>query len=64
MKKKRRWYWYLGLVLVIAWVVSELVTLRIFSYPLEIAQDHLRGGIYVATKFAVLGVGVWLMIKK
>jgi len=59
----KKWYWVLGLAMVICWVIYDLLLLKIFGFPLMIAKDPIGGSGYVIGNFAFLGVGIWLMIK-
>ena len=59
----KKWYWGLGLGLVVSWAVYELLLLQIFSIPVRIFEDPWSGSGYAIGCFAWLGAGIWLMIK-
>jgi len=60
----KRWYWWFGICLVIMWGIYDIILFNIWRFPLMIAEDPLRGSIYVVSNFSVLVLGIWLMTIK
>lgn len=54
-----------GWILIGSWIFYFIFPMfRIFGLPLEIAKDPYYGAGYAIGTFAILGVGIWLVVRK
>ncbi len=62
MKKRKKWYWWLGLLFVIVWVAMA-IPMWLIKIPQAIMDDLVFGIPYAIGNIAVLVIGIVLMRK-